>query len=363
MSGGNDKQWRDARFKKALEMAPDAAARPSDAMREAILTKARATAAEAAAATAPPAALKRRGWSLGLPWNSALATVAVVGFVSVLWWHEDLPKKAQEAVPAAAPEADSGPGGSTPARPVPETTADLQAQARDRTHAQASERAKSESRPVHEAERKAAREAAEASRMKIPPPEVEIQPPKVATVPAPAPALVSIAPAPAPVPAAPPPPPPPPPAKVVIAPPTVAAYASVPPPPSPVAAPAPAPEPRLEQITVTGRRAEALTAWTALRIRTPGGPVVLPNDALPGGAQVLLQRELRELRARTADAASSDSLPRSAGAAAKPVAGLEVDVLYEDAVVGHLTLGAGELRQQIEAALAAQDDKGKDKAR
>lgn len=364
--GNNDKQWRDARFKKALEMAPDAAERPSAAVRETILMKARATAAEAAAAAAPPPAPKRRGWSLGLPWNSALATVAVVGFVSVLWWHEELPKQAQEA--------------SEVATPAPAVSASAAADASREQQAELMSRERAaQSQKAQPAPKLPAKQAGEVSVpvsiaptqppaaivvpqvvIKAPPPSAyaapapaaranAASPPGAVFVPAPEVQIPGALPAPAPAPA---------PAPVSAAP-LALAPAPAPPPPAPVA------ESRFERITVTGSRIEGATAWTALRVQTSAGPVLVPSAALPASGQILLQQQLRELQApkelryKAADTAS-DAQPL-----ATPVVVhvLKVDVLLEDGSVVHLTLGPGELRQQIEAALAAQGDKATDKAR
>lgn len=128
MSDRREDPWRDARFKKALDSAPDLAERPADAVREAILSKARATAAQAAAAKAAPQRKRNAWWSLGLPWNSALGTVAVVCLVSVLWWREELPRQADEAAPAPAP---------TKLEPKPEAAARDQVEAKAKAQAEA----------------------------------------------------------------------------------------------------------------------------------------------------------------------------------------------------------------------------------
>ncbi|HEY4082018.1 MAG TPA: hypothetical protein VGM81_15110 [Burkholderiaceae bacterium] len=93
--------FRDARLKKALDSAPDdEATQPGEAVRENILRKGRA-----AAAQAQPRKPKRRWFDLGLPWNSALASVLVIGFVTVLWKTQPPPAETLQ-VQAPTPKAE-----------------------------------------------------------------------------------------------------------------------------------------------------------------------------------------------------------------------------------------------------------------
>jgi hypothetical protein len=92
-------QWRDARLNRALESAPDAGARPSDAARRAIR-------AAAVAAVAPkPDPWWMRWWTQPqqrMPWNAAFATVLVAVLVGVMWQGEEIP----DAQPQAARSKD-----------------------------------------------------------------------------------------------------------------------------------------------------------------------------------------------------------------------------------------------------------------
>jgi len=334
------REWRDARFKKALDNAPDLAARPSEAVRETILSKARATAAEAAKGTTSPQSKRRAWWSLGLPWNSALGTVAMVCLVCVLWWREDLPKQAQEAAAPAAPQVvpEAEVAAPTPS-PVREN---VQAGARRQERATEARSKSKAPRSAHEPATAVPKPAAppEADVMAMPTPM-----PTPTPTPTPTP-MVAVAPAPAP------------PAKAAGVGPAAAQILAAPPPPPPVAMPAPAAEPKpaaarrssvstLETVTVSGLRADVV-AWTSLRVRTVSGPVLLPNDQLSASGQILLQQQLREVRRAADRAASSTAL----SAAAEPP-GLVVEVLDGDRVVARLVLSEGELRQQVESALAS----------
>ncbi len=94
---------RDARLARALEHAPDTLepAPPAAAMRDAIL---RAAHEAVDVPQAPPAVRPRRGWRAAgagvwdrlmgtgrMPWNAALATVLLAGFITVLWRDEPVP--------------------------------------------------------------------------------------------------------------------------------------------------------------------------------------------------------------------------------------------------------------------------------
>lgn len=112
---------RDARLVRALEHAPDTLepTQPAAAMRDAILRAAH----EAVAVPPPHPAARSGGWAaLGavwdrwmgagrMPWNAALATVLLAGFITLLWREEPVPP-AQTDLPipsAAAPAAPAEP--------------------------------------------------------------------------------------------------------------------------------------------------------------------------------------------------------------------------------------------------------------
>lgn len=127
----NDKQTdtlRDARLAHALRHMPDAHMQPSAQTRSAVLQEAmRAVGSTTPAQPAQPPAVQRRWWHawLGqpgqrLPWAAAVASVAVFGFITVMWYGQDVPDaapersvvaqntagdKAESAAPAAAPVA------------------------------------------------------------------------------------------------------------------------------------------------------------------------------------------------------------------------------------------------------------------
>ena len=115
----HDAPLRDARLARALEHAPDTLepAQPAAAMRDAIL---RAAHAAVDTPQTHPAAPPGRGWRAGvagvwgrlmgtgrMPWNAALATVLLAGFITLLWRDEPVPS-AQTDPPIAAspPRAD-----------------------------------------------------------------------------------------------------------------------------------------------------------------------------------------------------------------------------------------------------------------
>lgn len=92
---------RDARLKRALESAPDADARPDPRVRRAVLDAARQ-------AVAPPrVAWWRMLWQgLGdrnMPWNAALATVALATLVTVLWHDQETPDARPGSPASVAP--------------------------------------------------------------------------------------------------------------------------------------------------------------------------------------------------------------------------------------------------------------------
>ena len=111
---------RDARLARALEHAPDTLEpnQPASALRDAILRAAH----EAVAVPPPHPAARFGGWAaLGsvwnrwmggrMPWNAALATVLLAGFITLLWREEPVPP-AQTDLPipsATAPAAPAEP--------------------------------------------------------------------------------------------------------------------------------------------------------------------------------------------------------------------------------------------------------------
>jgi len=106
---------RDARLAQALQHMPDAHMQPSAQTRHAVLQEALRAAMNAtpAAPTSPPAA-KNRWWHAWLgqpgqrvPWNAALASIAVVGFVTVLWHGKDVPDAAPERSAEARRKAEA----------------------------------------------------------------------------------------------------------------------------------------------------------------------------------------------------------------------------------------------------------------
>lgn len=113
----HDAPLRDARLARALEHAPDTMepAQPAAAMRDAILRAAH----EAVAVPPPHPTARSGGWAaLGavwgrwmgagrMPWNAALATVLLAGFVTLLWRGEPVPPAQTDLPipPATAPAA------------------------------------------------------------------------------------------------------------------------------------------------------------------------------------------------------------------------------------------------------------------
>lgn len=110
---------RDARLARALEHAPDAHLRPDATTRAAVLAAAR-KAVEPAGTEVP----KQGGWrswfgaSRGgrarMPWNAALASLLVAGFVTLLWRGEPVPEARMESEPAARSE-EQPPASASPA--------------------------------------------------------------------------------------------------------------------------------------------------------------------------------------------------------------------------------------------------------
>jgi len=320
---------RDARLKKALDNAPDGDVRAGDDVREAILNKARLS----AAAAVPPKPVRTPWWDFSRPWNSGLATVGLVAFVGVLIWGQGLLKQPQQPLSEAmpAPAKPVAPHASAP-QPVPAQTPaaaemrkklkpEAEIELRDRAVVMAEQRAA-------QAERKQ-EQSAQKSSAYIPVPEVVIAP-------------------------SPPPAPPPPPvmARIQPAPAIVSAPMSMPAPtvapmPPPIQSTSVAPPAALDTVTVRGS-AVASPAWTALRVMTSEGPMLLQRESLAPATQALLQQHLNAGRERLAAVVGGNVL---ADQIAESI--LQIDLLEGERRVAHLDIGQGELRRQLEQALAA----------
>ena len=94
---------RDARLAQALQHMPDAHMQPSAQTRHAVLQ-------EALRAAGVKGHKKSRWWHAWLgqpgqrvPWSAALASLAVVGFITVLWYGQDVPDAAPERKVASVP--------------------------------------------------------------------------------------------------------------------------------------------------------------------------------------------------------------------------------------------------------------------
>jgi hypothetical protein len=90
-------ELRDARLRKALHEAPDAALQPPQRTRDAV---------HAAAHAAVQPAWRRWWRSAGdhrTPWGAALATVALATLVTVMWEGRGIPGARREAAPETAP--------------------------------------------------------------------------------------------------------------------------------------------------------------------------------------------------------------------------------------------------------------------
>lgn len=113
-------ELRDARLKRALDHAPDAVLRPSDATRAAI--KSIAAEANTGVVRAPTQLVRQvplwhrvaRWWRAGesgarpMPWNAALATVLLASLVTLIWFEQPVPQAVPDDAPAKA-------AGQTPA--------------------------------------------------------------------------------------------------------------------------------------------------------------------------------------------------------------------------------------------------------
>ncbi|MET4578652.1 hypothetical protein [Ottowia thiooxydans] len=107
---GDSPGLRDARLAKALEHAPDAHMHPDAAIRASILN-----AAGAAVKPVPSQKPKSGGWwswwrgegeqRSRMPWNAALASVLVAGFVTLMWQGEPVPEARLDSEPVPQAEA------------------------------------------------------------------------------------------------------------------------------------------------------------------------------------------------------------------------------------------------------------------
>ena len=313
---------RDARLARALEHAPDTLepAQPAAAMRDAIL---RAAYAAVETPQAHPVAPPGRGWRAGvvgvwgrlmgtgrMPWNAALATVLLAGFITLLWRDEPVPS-AQTDPPIAA----SPPRADQPTQVAAESarSADSAGPAADSTAKQKTQEPSANRDVAPAAKPERARRSQEGSApliMEMPP--VATAPPMAAAPPAPA------APA-APAPALP------------------AAEMAQAAPPAQASAPSIAPERAMSQEkSLAARRSAAVAAaggvpedWTELR----GADGV----AVARGGTGELPRLLESLRAEAAAPdARADGLARAEGEAAAPV--VRVDLLRAGQLLGSLEL-------------------------
>ena len=305
---------RDARLARALEHAPDTLepAQPAAAMRDAIL---RAAHAAVETPQAHPVATRGRGWRAGvagvwgrlmgtgrMPWNAALATVLLAGFITLLWRDEPVPS-AQTDPPIAAslPRADQQKEATAEsARSTDSAGLAADSAAKQKTQEPSANRANRDVAPAAKPER--ARRSQEGSA----PPVMEMPP--VATAPA------------APAPASP------------------AAEMAQAAPPAQASAPSIAPERAMpqEKSLAARRSAAAVVAaggvpqdWTELR----GADGV----AVARGGTGELPRLLESLRAEAAAPdARADGLARAEGEAAEPV--VRVDLLRAGQLLGSLEL-------------------------
>ena len=106
----NDKQpdtLRDARLAHALRHMPDAHMQPSAQSRSAVLQEAmRAVGGASLAQPVQPPVAQRRWWHAWLgqpgqrvPWGAAVASLAVFGFITVMWYGQEVPDAAPQRSP------------------------------------------------------------------------------------------------------------------------------------------------------------------------------------------------------------------------------------------------------------------------
>ncbi len=331
---------RDARLKKALDSAPDGDVRAGDDVREAILNKARLSAA--AAATNTPKPVRTPWWDFSRPWNSGLATVGLVAFVGVLIWGQGLLKQPQQPLSEAmpAPAKPAVPQTSAP-QPMPAQTpapAEMRKKLKPEPEIELRDRevAMAQQQRAAQAERKqdaSAQKSAAYAHVPVPVPEVVIVP-SPPHVPPPSPVMARIQPAPA----------------IVSAPMSMPAPTTAPMPP-PIQSTSVAPPAALDTVTVRGS-AVASPAWTALRLMTPEGPVLLQRESLAPATQALLQQQWNTGRERLAAAASGNLLADQKAERSAPAL-LKIELLDGERSVGHLDIGHGELQLQLERALSA----------
>jgi len=135
-------ELRDARLKRALDHAPDAALRPSDATRAAIKSIASGANTEAGAGALPAPVQPAhsaplwqrvaRWWRAGesgsrhMPWNAALATVVLASVVTLMWFDQPVPQAVPDEVPAKAVEQSPAGGGVPASVPPPVVASDAQ---------------------------------------------------------------------------------------------------------------------------------------------------------------------------------------------------------------------------------------------
>ena len=108
---------RDARLAQALQHMPDAHMQPSAQTRHAVLQ-------EALRAAGVKGHKKSRWWHAWLgqpgqrvPWSAAVASLAVVGFITVLWYGQDVPDAVPErrVAPVPSPPQPLSPAPASPA--------------------------------------------------------------------------------------------------------------------------------------------------------------------------------------------------------------------------------------------------------
>jgi Meckel syndrome type 1 protein len=113
-------QLRDARFKRALQAAPDAQLGPQEATRRAVRE------AAARAVQTQPARRKWRWWPASqprLPWNTAFATVLLASLVTLLWQGRDVPDARTDTAAVDAQSPSAAPTPVPPPAPAPSVAA------------------------------------------------------------------------------------------------------------------------------------------------------------------------------------------------------------------------------------------------
>lgn len=127
---------RDARLAHALHHMPDAHMQPSAQTRSAVLHEAARVVGSPAQPTLTPMP-QRRWWHAWLgqpghrvPWGAAVASLAVFGFITVMWYGQEVPDAAPERSAVVAHKADGG------AEAQAEAQADATAKPSDRKRAE-----------------------------------------------------------------------------------------------------------------------------------------------------------------------------------------------------------------------------------